>query len=383
MAVHDTDYIKIFFALLRSGLYGTPVPESQLPEYIDWLSVFRLAKKQAVFGLVSDSVGMLPERLRPSGEILAKMNKTALNIFKANMIKDQSVGQLVTFFRQHDINGVLLKGQGVARFYRMPQMRQSGDIDFYVGKKIYRQAKDLCLEKLADRDKTSDEIEHHFGFSMSGVPVELHRLASRLYSPLRMKRFQDWIEEELEGRGHRRTLQIGNTDVYVPSYDFDAIYIFYHAWRHYIMGGIGLRQLCDWALILQNHSGDIDRQQLKTNIINFGLTKGWKLFACIAVRYLGVSPEKIPLYNPAYGKKAEKILEEIIEGGNFGTYSKANTRTPFYGSGLRYGLGKIRNITEYFVSLFPVIPVEATFLYFNRLYYGVIYNIRRSRKKKT
>lgn len=377
------DAETIFFSLLRSGMYGTPIPESELPGSIDWEAIIALAKKHVVLGIIIESVRFLPERLRPSGPIAAGMNRFALGLIQTNIILDRTVARLVEFFKQHGIDGVLLKGAGVARYYREPQMRQSGDIDFYVGKTVYKKAVALCREKLSEDNDADSETEKHFDFHMDGVLIELHRLASRIYSPSRNKRFQRWTVEELEHSPDRRVLTVGDTDIALPSYDFDAIFIFYHAWAHFIKGGIGLRQLCDWAMIFHTHSADIDAERLKENLARFGLTTGWKLFACIAVRYLGVSGDKIPLYDPSYDKKSEKILAEILAGGNFGYYSKANTRTPVFGYGLWNGLGKVRNVTGYFFSLLPLIPVEAIFLYFNRLFYGTISHIKRTSKHKS
>ncbi len=363
-------------------MYGTPLPESELPEEIDWKAIIKLANIHAVLGIIIDSIQFLPEGLHPSGPTLAKMNKFALGLIQANTVLENTAARLVTFLKQHGVNGVLLKGQGVARsYYRIPQMRHSGDIDLYVGKTTYKKAVDLCLQKVVKNKNTCHETEQHFDFWLGGVPIELHRLASRIYTPSRNKLFQAWTAEQLEHSANQRTVTMGNTDVNVPSYDFDAIFIFYHAWRHFIMGGIGLRQLCDWALIFHTHAGDIDTAALEENIRRFGMTKGWKLFACIAVTHLGVPRDKMPLYDPAYCRKSEKILADILAGGSFGYYSKAVARTPIYGHGLWHGLGKVRNITEYFIAIFPIIPVEATFLTINRLFSGTISAIRKSHHK--
>ncbi len=361
-------------------MYGTPIPESALPETIDWTAVVPLARKHSVLGTIIDSVQFLPERLRPSAATAAKMSKFAMGLIQANLVLDKTVAKLVAFFRQHGINGVLLKGQGVARYYRMPQMRQPGDIDFYVGKTAYKKAVALCKEKLIERPDAYEECAKHFGFEMSGVPVELHRLAAKIYSPFRNNRFQRWIVESLEQSPSRRILTLDNTPVNLPPLDFDALYIFYHAWCHYIMGGIGLRQLCDWAMLFHTCGGDIDTDQLKENINRFGLTKGWKLFASIAVGHLGVPEDKMPLYDPAYDKKSEKILMDILDGGNFGYYSKEKSRIRNHEYGFSYGLAKIPAVTGYFLSLFPIIPAEATFLYFNRLYYGAVSCTKKSVK---
>ena len=370
--------MDIFFALLRSGLYGTPIPPSDLPEKIDWNAIVAIARKHFVFGTIIDAIQYLPEHLHPSARSVARMNQFALGLIQTNVVLDRTAARLVTFLEAHDIRGVLLKGQGVARYYRQPQMRQRGDIDFYVGRKLYKEACRLCSEKLAEEGEHNGETEQHFSFTLDGVTVELHRIASRIYTPVRNRRFQHWVAEQLEHSPERRTLTVGDTDITLPPYEFDAIFIFYHAWRHYITGGIGLRQLCDWAMIFYSHSDNIDRKRLVENLRRFGMTKGWKLFACIAVKYLGVPADKIPLYDPGYMPRAEKILEEIVEGGNFGYYAKdfVPNRGKLYG--LRYNLRKFKAITDYFFTLFPLIPVEGTFLFLNRLYRGTIDTTRRS-----
>lgn len=381
MVSHGSD--SIFFSLLRAGMYGTPLPEAELPDSIDWKAVTALAHRHAVLGIIIDSVQHLPERLRPVNPIAAKMNKFALGLLKTNLILDRTLARLVAFLKQHGIEGVLLKGQGVARYYRIPQMRQSGDIDFYVGKTNYKLAIELCKTHFVSDKNDCEETEQHFSFHIDGVLIELHRLASRIFSPLRNIRFQKWIVKELEHSPYRRTLTIDNVSVTLPPLDFDAIYIFHHAWHHLVTEGIGLRQLCDWAMIFHTHGVDIDVKCLKRNLARFGMTKGWKLFACIAVDYLGVPADKMPLYDHAYSRKSAKILEYIIKGGNFGRYAKnsAVNVTPVNGYDFHYGMQLAGIIARNFKTFFPIIPAEATCIYFYRLYEGAKAGIVRSVQK--
>lgn len=370
----------IFFDLLRAALYGRPVAEADLPDKIDWPAVFKIAKRQAVVGLIIESLQFIPARLRPAGELASKLDAFALGLLRTHLVIDKTAARLATSLRQQGVDGVLLKGQGVARYYRVPQSRQPGDIDFYVGKRAHEKAIGICKAQLADADSRFDYGSKHFNFTMSGVHIELHRLAAIIATPVRRQRFQKWVEEELENPSRLRTLPIGKMEIKLPSYDFDALFVFYHAWSHFIRGGVGLRQLSDWTMILYNHIDDIDLDRLEKNLRRFGLTKGWRLFGWIAVNRLGLPVEKMPLYDPAVRPQAERIFEEVMAGGNFGFYSVANTRTPMYGTGLKHGLGKVRNITGYFLSLFPLIPAEATFLFFNRLYHGTIDHTRRNKK---
>ena len=381
MLFQDTATVKIFLALLRSGMYGTPVPEAELPESIEWPDVIELARKQVVQGIIVDSIRHLPENLRPDSEIMANLNKFAIGLFQTNIILDRTVARLAKFFAAHNIPGVLLKGQGVARYYHSPQMRHSGDIDYYVGKKNYEKAVDLCNKYLITDNSGYEENSQHYNFNLNGVEIELHRLASSMYTPSMNKRFQEWVVEELESSGARRVLKLADTEVVLPSYNFDAVYIFYHAWRHFITGGIGLRQLCDWTMIFHSKSADIDKKELVSTLEKFKLVKGWKLFACIAVEKLGLPADKMPLYDPAFSKRAGNILEEIIEGGNFGYYAKSNASLISHKYGLRDEIGKFRAITGYFVSLFPIIPGEATVIYAGRLAEGFKNVYRRVKRK--
>lgn len=388
MASDDSSKIDIFFRLLRSGMYGTPIPEDLLPDSIDWRFTLEFATKHTVTGLIIDSISRLPQRLRPTAPLSEKIDKFALRLIQSNILLDKAAAKLVNFLNSHGISGVLIKGQGVARsYYPTPQLRQCGDIDFYVGKKQFHRTVNVCREHLV-HDKDAGNVDHkHFHFDIDGVNIEIHRIAAKVSTPIRSGRFQHWVEEQLERSDARRIMAFGDTGITLPPYDFDAIFIFYHAWHHFMTGGIGLRQLCDWALIFHTHYDDIDIAELENNLRRFGMTTGWKLFAYIAVNYLGVSPDRMPLYDPSYAGKSEKVFDEILTDGNFGFYSKAYARTPYYrdGRGVGHVMGKAHNILDFYVSLFPLIPVEATFLFFYRITVGTTeYTgrvIRRLRKR--
>ncbi len=361
--------INTFFALLRAGLYGVPVGGGELPDVIDWEAVVALARKHAVLGVIIESIRLLPEGLRPTGPMVDRMNKYALRLIKSNVGLDRKVAQLVLFFERHGIHGVLLKGQGIARSYRVPQMRQTGDIDFYVGESQYGRAVELCREHLIVADDCDcEESSQHFAFRWDGVMIELHRKATDIYSPYKRRRLHRWFTDELERSPRRRVMTVADTSVTLPSVDFNVVYIFYHSLRHLVEGGIGLRQLSDWAMVFYAHGDEIDAEQLRVNINRLGLTRGWKLFARIAVEYLGVPRDKMPLYDPNSSAKSEKLLEMILSGGNFGFHSQINATAPTseFGFANGYALAKFRYISRYMAYTFPVMPLEATCFYIHR-----------------
>lgn len=346
---------ETFFSLLRSGLYGSTLEKADLPDSLNWRSIVSMAKKQSVFGLVYEASLRLPVELRPSGALRDEMRDYALKNIKAHAVLDNSVAQLSNFYKAHGIEGVLLKGQGVARYYPNSQLRQCGDIDFYVGKSIYPKAAELARQHLM----TGTEVEssQHLHFPMGKVSVELHRTAGSLYNPYVRQRFTKWIEWELEHSPNRRTAIIGGSEILLPSYDFDALYIFFHAWRHHYNSGVGLRQLCDWALVFHTHYEDIDIPTLVSNIKRFGLTADWKSFAYIAVEILGLDPKRMPLYDPTYSNRSKPILDKILAGGNFGQYFK-KPAVPTH-RGFRHKLRTFKSVSLHAKALFPHMPLEA------------------------
>lgn len=347
--------LEAFFSLLRSGLYGSTLENTDFSQGFDWRVIVSMAKKQGVFSLVYEASRRLPDDIMPPQAIRYEMRKYAIENIRAHAVIDNSVSLLSNFFKSHGIEGVLLKGQGVALYYRDPHLRQCGDIDYYVGKAIYPMASALARQYLFTGDET--ESVQHLNFSMGNVSVELHRTVGRLYTPIVKRKFQKWIEWELEQSHNRRTVIIGGSLVKLPSYDFDAFYIFYHAWRHYQISGIGLRQLCDWALIFHTQYESIDIPTLVHNIKQFGFISEWKAFACLAVDTLGLDPIRMPLYDPSYSDRSKKILDKIIAGGNFGQYFKKPRVSE--GRGFRHKVRIFKSVSLNAKALFHNMPLEA------------------------
>lgn len=73
--------------------------------------------------------------------------------------------------RDNGIVFFVFKGQVIASYYPSPEMRTSGDVDFYVFKKDLARAKSL-LEK--DVTMTDDHSGQHWEFTKDGIPFEMH-----------------------------------------------------------------------------------------------------------------------------------------------------------------------------------------------------------------
>lgn len=315
-----TESQTFLLALVRMALWGChePLPENRP----DWNQVFALSKQQTLIGLVAEAVPMLPSHLQPDHSIRIKLHTTAMRILQSHILVNRKVAEIKTKMDSCGIHTVLLKGQGVALNYPNPQSRQCGDIDLYVGEsnfgKVYQMLEPAPLKKYMHLK--------HFSINGGGVEIEVHRIAADLPGIRRNRRFQDWTISNLSGQSVRK-VEIADTSINLPPAEFDALYIMNHAWNHFMTGGIGLRQLVDWAMHLHRFHKDIDIENLRNYLQDFGLMNAWHILSGIAVKHLGLPAAECPLYEAGSTAKSDDVLEVIWDEGNFGHHS-ALRKTP-------------------------------------------------------
>lgn len=359
-----TESQSFLLSLVRMALWRV---HETLPEQTpDWKDVFNQAYKQTLSGLVADAVPMLPANIQPDGLTRQKLHALATKIALSHPLLNRKVAEIKTRMDMIGINAVLLKGQGTALNYPNPQSRQCGDIDLYVGEENF----DLALKHLdPDHNKNAAYYKHlkHFDIKEDGISIEIHRIAEILPGHKYNRRFQQWTVNNLQAESLRK-VEINGTSINLPPADFDAIYIMNHTWHHFMIGGVGLRQLCDWTMHMHRFHDQIDPNTLKYNLSSFGLTQAWKVISCVAVKHLGLPEQECPLYDPSYTAKADKALEVIWNEGNFGVYSDSRkTKRPkghFAGKFYSFKIS-ISRIAHIF-SIAPSIVVHSWIWYFIR-----------------
>lgn len=357
-----TESQSFLLTLVRMALWGgnEPLP-ADLP---DWREVLAVAKKQTLLGLVAEAVPMLPDRLQPDPQSKMLLHATAMRIMSSHALLNRKVADIKTRMDSFGIHTVLFKGQGTAMNYPNPQSRQCGDIDLYVGEDNFARALELFDPGTM---KAADDYRYmkHFNINEDGVEIEVHRIAEILPGSARDRRFQRWTLDSLSSNSVRK-VEIGGATVNLPPADFDVIYIMNHAWHHFMTGGIGLRQLCDWSMHIHRYGKSVDHKVLRENLNSFGLVRAWKILSCVAVRYLGLPEDECPLYDAAYARKADKVMDVIWHEGNFGHHSDTK-KTPrpkghFAGKFYSFKLNTTRIIR--ILSISPLDVIDSWIYYF-------------------
>ena len=307
--------IGAFFALVRAGLWEQEVRFSPYNK-IDFSDVYRIAEEQSVVGLVAAGLEHVSD-VKVSQEIALQFVGTALQLEQRNLAMNEFVASLIEKLRKDDVCALLVKGQGIAQCYERPLWRASGDVDLLLSDSNYEKAKDVLIPLAVDVEKEYKAFKHQGMTMKGGFVVELHgTLHSRLSK--RVDGVIDEAQKEVFYSGNVRSWMNGNTQAFLPAVDDDVIFLFTHILHHFYIEGIGLRQICDWCRFLWTYRESLNQDLLESRIRKMRLMSEWKAFASVAVDWLGLPMFAMPLYDSLYKNKGNRIIEFVLESGNFG-----------------------------------------------------------------
>ena len=173
----------------------------------------------------------------------------------------RTVDELSALYASHGIMTVQLKGVGFSTLYPNPMHREGGDIDIYTYSADSEKLSDAEANLLADKimEQKGIEVEmhsyKHSNFYYKGIPFENHK------SFLNVKDIKVAVQanEVLQRMLHPRTVELVEGKVLIPSPDFNALFIVFHALQHY-GSGLALHHLCDWAMVLKHYGWLIPKE---------------------------------------------------------------------------------------------------------------------------
>lgn len=317
----------LLFALLRNALFQEPLKVDEWRN-VDWNLLYALVKSHTLQTLVAEAVLSLPDDccvpLGIRGELTRLMGRNMAEHMRLNA----DIAKVFHLLVGKGFHPVLMKGQGNAAFYPKTLLRKCGDVDIYVGETDYDAACRFLLENL-DNAVLKGESEKHRVIFWGKTDLEIHRIAEAPIPPQNALVYADLVNKYFSQPDY---VVIAGQKIAVPPAQFNAVYVFYHLYRHFKLRGISLRQFCDVAVLLHQFAGRIDLRQLKEDLAEFRLMEGWQLFGSVFVRYLGLPQSEFPFYREISEKKSERLARLVVDDGDFaknvGRYYKG---TSFWG----------------------------------------------------
>ncbi|MBP5303251.1 MAG: nucleotidyltransferase family protein [Bacteroidales bacterium] len=320
-----------FFKLLRVAL-GMEQQFDCKPDGDEWLRIFKTVQQQSLIGVVFTVLDRLkPDQRPPAGLTLQWMSKAEF-IRGTNHLMNTHSARLTTLLEAEGAHTAILKGQANARLYPNPFSRQPGDIDIYVSggrdnvtQLLIRIGLLESVPKLSDignEDKATSSYHHvHLPQNEDGVSVEVHfRPSSGNFNPITNRRLQKYLESEVLNS------EMVPEGFRVPPVRFALMMQLAHIQRHYFEEGIGLRQICDYLVLLQ-HSSEEDRTEVNRLLVRCGLRKTCGALMSLMREVFGLD-DRLMLSKPDE-RRGKRMLQDVMEGGNFGRYANPDRKNPW------------------------------------------------------
>lgn len=299
-------------ALLKAGLWKA-VPDESLFKQCDWKALYKQASTQTVQGVVLDGAGLLSKEVRPPFSLLASwIGEIHQRLENVNRKHIDVIGKVRDLLENEGISVAFMKGETVARRYLNPLRRMAGDIDFLVSSNDFQQTLDL-LDTIGHTDRTLVH-EHHGMAFVDGVVLEPHYKIHNYQRPSTDRRMQDLVNEVFPSRLQR--VDLGKGLVPVLPVTFESAFLISHIVNHIYEEGLGLRQIVDYAVLLQQEWNNIDWDTHTNYLRRIRMYRAWRIVTCLCQDFIGV--EKHWEFSAKEHQWAKRLMDDIMEVGNFG-----------------------------------------------------------------
>ena len=364
---------------------------------MDWEKVYLLAQEQSVQGIVLRGIEELRAKnieLNVPKVLLLQWIGEVQVIEQRNKEMNAFLASLSEKLKAECINALLVKGQGIAQCYDRPLWRACGDVDYLLDKENYEKGKKF-LSSIAQKVHNENEFDEHFSVILDGWDVELHG-SMRSMLPEKTDAFIDKIQKEAFEQNKYRVWNNNGTEILLPNPDDDVIFVFTHILKHFFHYGIGLRQVCDWCRLIYTYRDSLNYELLESRLRKMGLMSEWKVFYNLASRYLGMpdldsrltcvesatsrhssnkfgsahdSIADFMVCDSRFDKKADRVLDFILETGNFG-HNRDNSRYNNTNAIVRGLMSLWRHTCDSFKHSF-IFPVDSVRIWCRMFMFGI------------
>ena len=248
------------FLFLRYSL-GDKVDLSMVVSNMDWRQLYSFATKQTIIGICFDGIKRLseeyPEELKKNPierDLLMTWMGVSQQIRRQNMKVNGVAAKLYSMLREDGLRCCILKGQGNALMYPNAYSRNPGDIDVWVNA-----SREQITEYAKKHFELGDDIRYqHIETSVDGVPVELHFFPCTMNNPIYNARLQKWFKRNVDLQcSNVVSLPDGIGEIAIPTTAFNVVYQLTHLYHHFFDEGIGMRQIIDYFLVVNDFSKNV------------------------------------------------------------------------------------------------------------------------------
>ncbi len=300
---------KVLLDILGRALFGASV---SIPPDTDMTALYEEARVQAVPILAMEALSA-EEKETVSEETRARWKKTLLaqSAYNIQLLYEQQA--VLHLLRESGIPCAVLKGSSVACHYPIPTHRVMGDMDILVPPD--RQMEAVRLLQTAGYGEILAEEHHcHYTIAKDKLTVEMHREPNGIHMVT-----DEAIAEKLHAFFADALADVTWVgDIPILATDRQAVVLLIHKLEHFLDGGLGLRQLCDWSCFVQARLTPDEWNSLRPFLAECGLLEFAGVITRACCDHLHLPTEAAPWCMEYDRELAGEVMEAIVENGNFG-----------------------------------------------------------------
>lgn len=280
----------------------------------DIFAVLEEAKAQTVF------TGVFPffrAELQQSGQggFVAAQEIFFGNVIKNtnNFMEHDELNKLMT---NNDIPYCTLKGLASAYYYPDPSLREMGDVDYLVQETDFEKAKQVALNAGFAIDHGDEPDSIHIAFKREPMSIwEQHRTINGIPNGEVGENIQLEIDRTIKTS---EQITLDGVICRIPDAFHHGLIMLLHVASHMTSEGIGLRHLCDWAVFANRLGNDGFDELFEEKLTRFGLWKFAQILTLVSEKYLGIAHMEWAQNPEVTDEHLEAVMEDIMNGGNFG-----------------------------------------------------------------
>jgi len=309
---------KLFLEALQASLKIEKVNWKDSISKENWQALFDLAEAQQVLPMIFDAVCSCPAARSGDADIFAVVKRNVYKKVMLQALKTEEFLKLYKHLSERGINPVLVKGLLCRQLYPNPDYRKSSDEDLLIERDLLRNCHEALLEygMIADPEKADIESYDEVAYRKEGSPlyIELHcslfSESSDAYGD-----FNKYFENV-----KTVTVSIGDVSVKAMEHTMHLLYLYLHAFKHFLHGGVGIRQVCDIALYANMYGKEIDWKKIFAVCEEIRADRFVLALIKIGKEYFDLSREKSCCPDEIYDADIDEtdLLNDILSGGVYG-----------------------------------------------------------------
>ena len=295
-----------FLHIAKAAVSGGEIPA----ENVDWPAIFTLANQQKLLPFLFETVRKTPAA-EENAALFAVTKQQVIGQVLNQTVRTSEFAGLYQKLRAAGLHPVVVKGQLCSRLYPLKDHRISADDDLYISDAEFMACHEQLLSNGLTTDTPMDELASadEVSYTKNGSPlyIELHRhlfdSAEDAHDELNHF-FADLNPVEIDGF------------LAMPPHEH-LLYLFLHAYKHFVRSGIGLRQFCDIGLWARAYHDEIDWQRLHDQCSSVHAATFAAAAFRIAGDYLGIGFDLPAPWSDAVD--VEPLLHDSLCGGVYGS----------------------------------------------------------------